>query len=148
VVCSAQSSDTWHANNPEKARSKVKKYNQTNPEKRKESVEKWKAKNPEKIKKYRKDSYEINKDERLSRAKRASLARAEKLAGRPKPGNCEICNRLEIPGEVKSRIVFDHSHTSGEFRGWICHCCNIALGHVEDSMEVLRKMIQYLRVVA
>ncbi|MEK6829277.1 MAG: hypothetical protein AABY15_04055, partial [Nanoarchaeota archaeon] len=35
----------------------------------------------------------------------------EKLAGRPKPKRCEICNK-------KGKIYFDHDHKTNKFRGW------------------------------
>jgi len=31
------------------------------------------------------------------------------------------------------------------FRGWICHSCNVSLGHADDSMVILNKQIDYLR---
>jgi hypothetical protein len=58
---------------------------------------------------------------------------------RPKPGACEIC------GSEHKKIVLDHCHHSGVFRGWICDPCNIALGNVGDSIETLERMIEYLR---
>lgn len=63
----------------------------------------------------------------------------EELAGRPRPDTCEICNR---PG----RICFDHDHTTGKFRGWICHKCNAVLGFVNDRVVVLEKMAIYLKI--
>jgi hypothetical protein len=59
-------------------------------------------------------------------------------AGRPKPSHCDCC------GKSGRKIVWDHDHATGEFRGWICSPCNTALGMVGDSREVLHKMIAYL----
>lgn len=64
-------------------------------------------------------------------------ARQEKRAGRPIPDACEIC------GEAKP-LVFDHCHAKGHFRGWICNACNSGLGMARDSVELLRKMAEYL----
>ena len=61
------------------------------------------------------------------------------VAGRPKPDACEIC------GTTKDRIVFDHCHTRGIFRGWICHRCNIVIGMAEDDVILLTKVIAYLK---
>lgn len=58
-------------------------------------------------------------------------------ATRPKPKNCEICNR-------EGTIVFDHCHKNNKFRGWICMSCNTSLGHVKDKIEILQQMITYL----
>ena len=61
----------------------------------------------------------------------------EKLAGRPKPDNCEVCGRKGI-------ISFDHDHVTMKFRGWICNNCNMSLGLLSDSPELLRKLAEYL----
>ena len=58
-------------------------------------------------------------------------------AGRPKPARCECCGD-------PAKLVFDHDHVSGKFRGWICQHCNHALGHVRDDPLRLTKLITYL----
>lgn len=63
--------------------------------------------------------------------------RLEIKAGRKKPITCDICGGTY-------RICFDHCHTTGKFRGWICNSCNAALGHVRDDVGRLHKMIVYL----
>lgn len=65
--------------------------------------------------------------------------RRYKTSGRPKPEACDIC------GSTTGRIVFDHCHKHGHFRGWICHRCNVVLGQVEDDAGLLIKLIAYLR---
>lgn len=61
-----------------------------------------------------------------------------RLAGRPKPETCEVCGR-------GGNIVFEHSHTTGRFRGWTCDRCNVALAMVNDDIVVLEKLIVYLK---
>lgn len=39
----------------------------------------------------------------------------------------------------------DHCHSTGRVRGILCWSCNVALGHVRDSVEVLSKMISYIQ---
>jgi len=56
------------------------------------------------------------------------------------PKNCDICDKQP----ENERLYFDHSHATGQFRGWLCRHCNSALGLVSDSPEILRKMIEYL----
>lgn len=65
------------------------------------------------------------------------LVRLEKLAGKKKPENCEICGAM-------GRICFDHNHETGKFRGWICHRCNVVLGFVKDNSELLKALSDYL----
>jgi sulfur relay (sulfurtransferase) DsrC/TusE family protein len=69
---------------------------------------------------------------------RSVRKRRERLAGRPKPETCDVCNR-------GGRIVFDHCHESDKFRGWICHNCNVILGLADDNITFLEKLIIYLR---
>ena len=61
----------------------------------------------------------------------------EKIAGRKKPEQCEICGAF-------GKICFDHNHETGEFRGWICKRCNTVLGFVKDDSELLVKLSKYL----
>jgi len=61
-----------------------------------------------------------------------------RLAESSKPTACEVC------GPSKRRIVFDHCHATGKFRGWICHQCNLVLGLVNDDPQILQGLITYL----
>ena len=83
----------------------------------------------------------VYKDTHPGLNSRLSWARHNKLlldaAGRAKPKRCEVCGKL-------GKICFDHCHKSKKFRGWICANCNTALGHVKDSVVVLRKLASYL----
>jgi len=67
-----------------------------------------------------------------------NLKLLEIKAGRKKPDKCELCGRVK-------RIVFDHNHRTNKFRGWICVKCNVALGMVEDNIQTLELMIQYIK---
>lgn len=62
---------------------------------------------------------------------------------------CEICQRTEeeCTGEGGKKVgtwCLDHNHETGEFRGWLCHSCNRALGNFKDSIDLLRAAIAYL----
>jgi len=76
--------------------------------------------------------------------------RQVKCAGHERPERCEICDRLP-DGSGRGVLVFDHDHDHCKygcalcFRGWICHSCNVSLGHADDSMVILNKQIDYLR---
>lgn len=54
------------------------------------------------------------------------------------PSNCDIC------GMNSRRICYDHDHNTGEFRGWLCSGCNLALGLVKDNPHTLRKLASYI----
>jgi len=71
-----------------------------------------------------------------------TLRYKEKLAGRPRPEQCEVCGAFGT--DTKKGLCFDHCHITGKFRGWICQRCNTALGFVKDNTETLQSLINYL----
>lgn len=52
---------------------------------------------------------------------------------------CAICSSSD-------RLVVDHSHETGEVRGLLCHACNVALGLLKDSPDVIIRAAEYLRM--
>jgi hypothetical protein len=50
---------------------------------------------------------------------------------------CAICKE-------EKRLVVDHDHNTGEFRGMLCYACNTALGKFRDNIEYLHSAIKYL----
>jgi hypothetical protein len=66
-----------------------------------------------------------------------------KNAPRPMPDNCEICGK---PSKNFLRdLHYDHNHKTGKFRGWLCLKCNAALGLVDERIDILEKLIVYLK---
>jgi len=59
---------------------------------------------------------------------------------RPRPTLCEICGDRN----PKRGLHFDHCHTTGRFRGWLCQHCNTGLGQAQESIDILQLMISYL----
>lgn len=51
--------------------------------------------------------------------------------------SCEICGS-------KDRLVPDHSHVTGAFRGTLCRTCNSGIGLLKDDPDVLMKASFYL----
>lgn len=59
-------------------------------------------------------------------------------------GVCAIC-RASHPGQKdNSSWAVDHDHATGKVRGLLCHACNLGLGMLKDSPEVLTKALAYL----
>lgn len=56
---------------------------------------------------------------------------------------CAICK--EYPKDnLKNPWHVDHDHKTGKVRGVLCHSCNTALGNFNDSVEILRRALEYL----
>ena len=123
----AAQANRWRAKNPEKAKQIVKRSRALHVDKFNETRRKRHAADPE-----------GNKRRSLA-YKARMLAEQEAVAGRPRPIECEIC------GPTKRRIVFDHCHTQGKFRGWLCDRCNTVLGIVDDDATLLDRLAAYLR---
>jgi len=76
-------------------------------------------------------------------------AELKKIYGTAPEGyRCPICNltteEVEGKGGRAGAWVLDHCHETNTFRGWLCHTCNRAIGCFGDSVDKLRKGIQYL----
>jgi hypothetical protein len=61
-----------------------------------------------------------------------------------RPDKCEGCGRTEEDVETK-KLYIDHDHSTGQFRGWLCHGCNVILGFARDTPERLTKLVDYLQ---
>lgn len=67
----------------------------------------------------------------LSRNQRISIEEAE-AALAIKPDGCPLCGRSD-------NLRYDHDHATDEFRGWLCHQCNLGLGMFQDDPELMRR---------
>jgi len=56
---------------------------------------------------------------------------------------CEICGKINSGGK---RLNLDHNHITGQWRGLLCHSCNIAIGNlqVDKNSDLLYKSIKYM----
>lgn len=54
-------------------------------------------------------------------------------------GCCAICSR---PDES---LAVDHCHSTNKIRKLLCRNCNLSLGFCNDNIEILEKMILYLK---
>lgn len=62
-------------------------------------------------------------------------------------GVCAICrlpeSKLSSGGGLKM-LAIDHDHTTGKARGLICQQCNIGIGALQDSPDLIRRAVRYL----
>lgn len=57
-------------------------------------------------------------------------------------GRCAVCDR---PPTGARGLHCDHDHETGAPRQLLCHNCNLALGHAEDSPARLLALAAYLQ---
>jgi hypothetical protein len=141
----------WRKKNPEKQRAirkrgHLKFKERENADSRKwfvinkdKSVElaiKWKAANPDKLIKYK----------LTSRTKKYGINSAiykEMLENQK--GLCAICGKEAPKG---NQFHIDHDHKTGIVRGLLCSFCNLGIGQLKHSIEILISAIEYLKINA
>ena len=57
------------------------------------------------------------------------------------PAACELCGKPP----KKRALHLDHDHKTNTFRGWLCTCCNTALGKFGDNVQGILDAALYLR---
>lgn len=57
-------------------------------------------------------------------------------------GCCAICGRHE--DDSVGRLHVDHCHDTGRIRALLCQACNVTLGKMRESPELLRAAADYL----
>lgn len=90
----------------------------------------------------RKSTSEAKFKERIARIKSKYKVRPTLAAMLAAYQRCEACGK---ESSRPNEIHVDHCHTSGDVRGLLCFNCNAALGHVNDSVDRLKKLVEYLQ---
>ena len=98
----------------------------------------WRKVNP---KKHRAIVRRANHRNNLSKRFGITEAQFDELWSRC-DGRCAICGDAESRDR---RLSLDHDHETGELRGFLCSRCNLILGQVKDSPELLERAVVYLK---
>jgi hypothetical protein len=56
-----------------------------------------------------------------------------------------VCKACKEPPATSYSLHVDHCHTTGRNRGLLCFRCNTTLGKVEDRVDLLEALIDYLK---
>lgn len=133
--CTSERHKAMRLANPEKYKQAAKKWREANPN----YINQWKQRNKkrtkiQKRKEYLKSTYGIS----LEQYEEMRIAQQYK---------CYICNRHEdeIPNAGSTALNVDHCHDTGIVRKLLCMSCNIALGKVNDDVEILQRCIDYVK---
>jgi hypothetical protein len=130
----------YKRNNPEKIYQQNKNWNINNRIERNRHNKKWRIAHPE----YRPD-YMLGYNYNLTLDDYNEILAAQ-------GGHCAICPAMEPVGRVR-RLAVDHDTNccSGRkscgkcVRGLLCTACNTAIGGARHNVEILEKMILYLK---
>lgn len=106
-------------------------YHYANKEKQNAAAREYVKNNPERMK--------VAKDK--AKAKRYGITVEEMYALYADNQTCNICGD-SFP--ISKHKHLDHCHTTMKARGILCTRCNVALGQMKDSPELLRKAAEYL----
>ncbi len=85
----------------------------------------WRAKNPDKWREY---TYRYLYGLSIEEFQERNIAQESK---------CAICRRIKP-------LAVDHCHKTGKVRGLLCKKCNLALGYIDDTIELAEAMKCYL----
>jgi hypothetical protein len=148
-------------------RRRAKEWREQNPERYAETHGRYRAKseNREKARQRANEWYDKNRERASERGKRYREMHKEQIANRNRWYQIKatygmdrldfddmlerqdgVCANVECPnpGNGEKLLHIDHDHATGKIRGLLCFHCNVALGHVEDSIDALRGLIKYL----
>lgn len=147
--------------NPEKVAERQRRCREKNKEKYSEKNRLWREANKEKLRASKRRYYEANKEKLQEGHRLRRKANPEKLASDTRKraygtdglalfdaqqGKCAICNVKITLGKNRARdaACLDHCHETGVVRGWLCGSCNLGIGMLKDSAEILKSAVNYL----
>jgi hypothetical protein len=130
--------------NPDKVKESTKRSNERS---KKNGLQRaWRAKNKDKTAKYDREWAQKHPEKILAKSRRRNLRKFGLVPEQYEAmlqnqgGVCAICGM----NRDARRLAVDHDHATNKVRGILCHFCNTALGKFLDSVEILKKAIEYL----
>ena len=123
-----ETSRAWYRRNKTYAKAKSKQWGQLNKERFREYHKQYNIENKIKQQEYH----------RVRRLNSYGLTLEDfNILVTKQNGVCLICDH-------ESKLVVDHDHESGAVRGLLCRRCNSGIGMFDDSVERIKKALQYL----
>ena len=127
-------------------RVKVAQWRESNPDKRKEQKRRHYEKHKDKIDQRAKDWYENNKERHVHNAllrKYGVTLDQYNLLRAQQDFRCAVCNDHEA--DVGKKMFVDHDHVTGKIRKLLCTKCNVGIGMLRDSPDIMERAAKYIR---
>ena len=129
----------WYGQNSESVKSRSKAWKRANPSKRNTNLKNWRSRRRFLV------ALQSSRQAAKKHDGMSCTATAEEIEA-AFTGKCHICGVPE--SECDRRLHLDHDHDTGAFRGWLCARCNMVLGRVCHSPELLLAMSSYVHEAA
>jgi recombination endonuclease VII len=138
----SKANENYHANREDRLKQQKERYQKNR--------ERYNARNRKYYKEHREEARQTAKayiashkkeirEHRLKRDYGISSEDYEQMLFEQK-GLCAICN---LPSDKP--LYIDHDHKTKKVRQLLCSKCNLALGYVNDCINILQSMIKYLK---
>lgn len=139
----------WLKSNPDRVASynaKRRKHYRTHRRQNIDAAARWKREHPERREKWRRSWYprhykRTGRDWIYRTRYGISLEEYERLLKKQR-GRCAICHRKP---SSKRRLCVDHCHRTKRVRGLLCIKCNVAMGLLGDSVDLVSLTLRYLK---
>lgn len=135
----------WRDAHPERAKAIALKSRIRNPEAYRARARRWFLANHEKHLAYsarrRKEKPRLVVSGKLKAMHGITLEQYEAIAASQNHA-CAICGTPQA--EQKRKMAVDHHHGTGRIRGLLCHNCNVGIGNLKDSKQILTKALNYI----
>jgi len=137
----SEASKLWIAAHPEKMREYGRAWDRKNRVRKTENSRRWYKKNKHKVKAQRATPEARAKQAACNRRYYATKNGFVECVNYPPPpidSRCDLCS-------TPSKLILDHDHRTGKFRGYLCLNCNLGLGKLGDNLESLKRAVAYLK---
>jgi hypothetical protein len=131
-VAAAAYAKKWKLENRDRVNATARRFRKENPDKSYAWSKSWRDKHPD-----------IKAWDRTQALQRRYKITPEQWGMKfSEQGEC--CATCKNPEHGGMGWHTDHDHATGVVRGILCHRCNLAIGHVQDSVATLKSMVEYL----
>lgn len=131
--CARAITRKWYWENRENAMAASRQYRKENPDKFRAAGQRWRDANKDKRRKTRLEWVYGLTAEQFD-------AMFEQQGGKCANIGCRVVHTDKRPLQV------DHCHESGQIRGLLCRECNLVLGKMQDDINRIEGLSQYLQI--